>query len=85
MKIMVIVLAVIIGLVLLALQKILSKKNNKFLGLFIPIIVAGIGIWYCVYKVNSFTFSDMFPFLLIEFILIEEYIENRIKDKSKGN
>ncbi|WP_124067082.1 hypothetical protein [Clostridium sp. E02] len=80
-----IIIAVIIGLALLAIQKILSKKNNKFLGLLIPIIVAGIGIWYCVFKENSYTFSTMFPFLLIEFILMEEYVENRIKSKKNDN
>lgn len=82
MRIIRIIIAVIIGLALLRLQKILSKHENKFLGLIIPIIVAGIGIWFCAYKVDSFTIVDVLPFLLIEFILIGEYIENKIKNKS---
>ena len=83
MEIIRIGIAVIVGLVLLALQNKLSK--NIVTGILIPIVVFILGILECIlHEKNGITISNLLPFLIIDFILIIELVEVRLAMKKNS-
>ena len=75
-------IVVIVGILLLALQNKLSKKIGT--GIVLPIIVFLLGIVECVvHEAKGITFSNLLPFLVIDFILILEFVEVRFSKKDK--
>lgn len=76
-------IVVIVGIALLALQNKLSK--HIVTGVLLPIVVLILGIVECVvHEKNGITFSNLLPFLIIDFILITELAEVRMAMKKNA-
>lgn len=78
-----IVIVVIVGIMLLALQNKLSKNIGT--GIIIPIVVLVMGFAECIlYEKKGITFQNLLPFFIIDFVLITELVEVKLAMKKNN-